>query len=318
MIDAPPADVPPRTRGRRMALLAALTAALVLASAGPSPASASPRIRLSRAIGPPTTRITVKGQGFGPVEVVDLSFDSSPRGKATTDPSGAFSSPLRVPASALPGGHVVSAAGETSGLTASASFTVRTDWPMFKFGPDHRGLNPYENVLSPGTVGGLNVGWTLPAPRSVNSSPAVAGGRVYVGAQDSLYAADAATGARLWRWTDPLTQYVASPAVWRGRVYFGTDRGSVYALDAATGAQEWTYATGDWVTAPALAGGVVYVGSLTGYMFALNAVTGHKLWSTYTGFAVFGAPAVAGGVVYVGSEYTKSLYALDAATGAAL
>ena len=307
-----------QTRHRCASLVApAVVLVLALGTAAPSLAAASPRIRLSKGVGPPTTRITVQGQAFGPVEVVDLSFDSSPRGKATTDPSGAFSSPLRVPASALPGEHTVSATGESSGLSASTPFTVRTDWPMFKFSPDHTALNPYENVLSTQNVSGLQVAWTLSAPRSVESSAAVAGGRVYVGAQDSLYAADAATGARLWRWTDPLTTHVSSPAVGHGRVYFGTDRGSVYALDAATGAQEWTYATGDSVTAPALAGGVVYVGSLNAYTYALDAVTGQKQWSTFVGGPVSGGPAVAGRVVYVGA-WDHKLHALDVATGAIL
>ena len=99
--------------------------------------------------GLPTTRISVAGQGFGPTEVVDLTFDSQPNRKATTDPSGRFSSPLRVPASALPGDHTVTATEKTSGRTASAPFRVRTDWPMFKFGPDHTGLNPYEISCPP-------------------------------------------------------------------------------------------------------------------------------------------------------------------------
>jgi outer membrane protein assembly factor BamB len=308
---------------RRGAAVAAMTAVLVLALGTATPSLAAvtttARIALSKAVGPPTTRITVKGQGFGPTEVVDLSFDSQPNRKATTDPSGRLSSPLRVPASALPGDHVVSATGETSGLSASAPFTVRTDWPMFKFGPDHVGVNPYENVLSPQNVSGLQVAWALTATKSVDSSPAVAGGRVFVGADDSLYAADAATGAGLWTWTDPLTTYVASPALWHGRVYFGTDRGSLYALDAATGAQDWSYPTGGSIAAPpALAGGVVYVGSGNGLVLALDAVTGQKLWSTCVGSPVFGGPAVAGGVVYAGSEFVRKLYALDAATGAIL
>src|SRR6266542_5628971 len=143
-----------------MALLASLTAALLLAAPGPAPASGTPRIRLSRAVGPPTTLTTVKGAGFGPSEVVDLSFDAQPRARANTDPSGEFSAPLRVPASALPGAHTVTATGESSGLSASATFTVRTDWPQFHFTPQHTGYNPYENVLSPQNVSGLAVAWT--------------------------------------------------------------------------------------------------------------------------------------------------------------
>src|SRR6266536_5451422 len=177
--------------------LAALTSLLVLALGVPAQAAPGARIRVSPQVGPPTTRITVKGQGFGPTEVVDLSFDSSPEGTATTDPSGVFSSPLRVPAWAFPGGHTVTATGETSGLSAQAPFTARTDWPMFKFRPDHAGLNPYENVLSAATVPGLQVGWSISAPYAFTTSPAVFGGTVYAGssgAESNLYALDASTG----------------------------------------------------------------------------------------------------------------------------
>src|SRR5206468_11780767 len=136
-------DRPPGRFALQTAAAAVLSALLVLATAAGSPAAGNPKIRLSRPVGPPTTRTTVGGQGFGSTEVVDLSFDSSPAGKATTDPTGAFSSSVRVPASALPGDHSVGARGETSGLRARATFLVRTDWPQFHFRPDHTGLNPY-------------------------------------------------------------------------------------------------------------------------------------------------------------------------------
>src|SRR6266536_860113 len=296
--------------------LAALTSLLLLALAVPAPAAPGARIRVSPQVGPPTTRITVKGQGFGPTEVVDLSFDSSPEGTATTDPSGAFSAPLRVPASALPGGHTVTATGGTSGLSASAPFVVRTDWPMSRFRPDHTGLNSYENMLSPSTVSGLQVGWTISAQKFFNTDPAVADGIVYAGAQVSLYAVDATTGARLWRWTDPVAEHIASPAVWHHRVYFGTDRGYVYALDASTGAQAWAAPIGGFLSDPTLAGGAVYVGSSSGYVYALDAATGALRWSTPTN-VVFPAPALAHGVVYV-ATFSNGFWALDASTGAVL
>ncbi len=307
---------PVRTSKGRGPALAALTSLLVLALGVPAQAAPGARIRVSPQVGPPTTRITVKGQGFGPTEVVDLSFDSSPEGTATTDPAGAFSSSLRVPASALPGGHTVTATGETSGLSAQAPFAVRTDWPMFKFGPDHAGLNPYENVLSQSSVSGLQIKWTFSSPRFFNTDPAVAGGIVYAGAQDALYAIDATTGGQLWTWTDPVAEYIASPAVWHHRVYFGTDRGYVYALDAATGAQAWAASVGGFLTDLTLAGGTVYIGSSTGFVSALDAATGTVRWSTPTN-VVSPAPAVAHGVVYV-ATYSNGFWALDASTGAVL
>ena len=290
----------------------------LLILAVPAQATHGSRIRPSPQVGPPTTRITVMGQGFGPSEVVDLTFDSEPEATATTDPSGAFSAPIRVPASALPGSHVVRATGESSGLTARVLFTVRTDWPMFKFRSDHTGLNPYENVLSPANVSGLAVGWSISAPYAFTNSPAVFGGTVYAGssgAESNLYALDASTGATRWTWTQPST-VIQSPAVWRGLVYFGTDRGVVHALDASTGAEMWTSPVGGFLSDLAVDRGVVYIGANTGYLYALDASTGAVRWSAPLEPSLT-APAVAGGVVYVASD-RNGFWALDASTGAVL
>ena len=60
-----------------------------------------------------------------------------------------------------------------------------------------------------------------------------------------MYALDAATGAVRWahRTDGPVG---SSPAVAGGVVYVGSDDFSVYALDAATGAVRWTHLTGTW------------------------------------------------------------------------
>jgi outer membrane protein assembly factor BamB len=63
----------------------------------------------------------------------------------------------------------------------------------------------------------------------------------------------------------------SSPAVAGGVVYVGSYDGHVYALDAKTGERLWRYQTGDEVvSSPAVAGGVVYVGSWDDYLYALD------------------------------------------------
>lgn len=75
----------------------------------------------------------------------------------------------------------------TTGPVASAA-----DWPEFRFGPTHSGLNPAETVISAGNAGSLATAWTAPAGGGVYSSPAVAGGTAYLGSDDGkLYAFDA-------------------------------------------------------------------------------------------------------------------------------
>ncbi|MDQ0762858.1 outer membrane protein assembly factor BamB family protein [Streptomyces canus] len=157
--------------------------------------------------------------------------------------------------------------------------------------------------------------WLFRAGGSLSSSPAVAGGVVFVGSgDDNLYAVDAATGKR--RWTFPTGGAVlSSPAVVGGVVYIGSVDESLYAVDAASGEKRWRFRTGNAVeSSPAVARGVVFVGSHDGNLYAVDAASGEKRWRFRTGGAVSSSPAVAGGVVFVASG-DGNLYAVDAASG---
>ena len=84
---------------------------------------------------------------------------------------------------------------------------------------------------------------------NIYSSPCVGPYTVYVGTYgDSVYAFDAATGARNWNFTTASFVY-ASPALSpAGDVLFvGSYDFSMYALSATTGALIWRYATGGQV-----------------------------------------------------------------------
>ncbi len=127
-------------------------------------------------------------------------------------------------------------------------------------------------------------GWTFATGNNIRSSPAVAGGMVYVGSLDKrVYALDASTGAEVWSF-DTGDTVRSSPAVANGVVYVGSKNGMFFALDAGTGQELWSYATGSNVrSSPAVANGVVYVGSGDYYLYAFDASTGALLWSERTG-----------------------------------
>jgi outer membrane protein assembly factor BamB len=76
-------------------------------------------------------------------------------------------------------------------------------------------------------------GWDFATDGKVDSSPVIAGGRVYVGSHDgNLYVLELATGKEVRRikLDGPIS---ASPAVANGYLVIGTERGTVYCLGAA-------------------------------------------------------------------------------------
>jgi hypothetical protein len=84
----------------------------------------TPCITLNPNSGPPGTVVTVEGTGFGGSESVNIVFDASNVGSATTDSNGAFSTTISVPLGAVQGSHTVKATGQTSGLVGQATFKV--------------------------------------------------------------------------------------------------------------------------------------------------------------------------------------------------
>lgn len=284
-------------------------------------ATAAPSVALSPKVNHPSSQVTVNGSGFGASKLIDLYWDATDELLAVSDASGAFSKPIPVPASALPGTHWVSAGERGSGDGAQAAFTVRTDWVEHGFGARGQRNNPYENVISPSNAANLDLAWTYTTGGIVESSPAVAGGVVYIGSNDGyLYALDATTGAKKWRKNVGGVDY-SSPAVANGVVYVGSSgTNKLYALNASTGSTKWfDYMDGTMEGSPTVANGVVYIGTNNGTLYALYADTGNPVWikPTTAGYSIYSAPAVDNGAVYVGSGDTN-LYALDAGTGATL
>ena len=163
--------------------------------------------------------------------------------------------------------------------------------------------------------------WNYTSGGSIDSSPAVANGILYMGCGDNkVYALNATTGTLLW---DYITdgRILSSPAVAEDKVYVGTSgitglSGKIYALDSSTGERVWNYDIGDSVLAsPAVANGIVYIGSNNHNVYALDADTGELVWSYTTTGRISSSPAVSNNTVYIGTSDGK-LYAFDARTGA--
>ena len=158
--------------------------------------------------------------------------------------------------------------------------------------------------------------WSYTTDGSVESTPAVADGVVYVGSADRhLYALDAASGKLLWRYlTDNAAPF--SPTVVDGVVYFGSENNRMRALDASSGELLWTYKSEGRVVqaAPAVVDDAVYFNTRGGSLHALDTTNGELLWRSVQRTSHVYAPAVAKGIAYIGA-LDSHLYALDAANG---
>jgi outer membrane protein assembly factor BamB len=195
---------------------------------------------------------------------------------------------------------------------------AQTNWPQLGYNNAHTGLNPFEKVLSPSTVGRLKELWAFTTSGNVGG-PAVVNGIVYFGSSDShVYAVHASNGALVWNTLLGDGGGNMVPSVVNGMVYLGTgiDHGHLYALNAATGAIVWKFHPGAGVnSSPTVANGKVYIAANDSKVYALNASTGAMVW-TFTADASFiCSPSVANGKVYVAST-GGTTYALNATTGA--
>jgi len=284
-------------------------------------ALAAPSITLSKKTGPPTSKILVSGSGFEPNVGVDIYFDTRDETLVVTDGNGDFQdAKIHAPQSALPGEHWVTALERNNDKGDQEPFVVFTNWPQWHFSPDNDGLNGYENMLSPLTVGNLTKRWSRSGGYSVFWNPAVVDGVVYTGSTDfNLYAVKADTGSVLWKYKAG-SNIESSVTVADGIVYFGACDNNLYALNARTGKLLWKYTTGGCVeTSPLVVNGVVYFGSDNFY--ALNAATGTLLWKYVSSLYIASSAAVANGVVCFGSGGYMTggtVTALNARTGSLL
>ena len=152
-------------------------------------------------------------------------------------------------------------------------------------------------------------------------SPAVAGGRVYVGSDNRrLYCFDAETGKVVWTFKAG-NELFASPAVAGGRVFLGeglhhTTDAKLYCLDAASGRKLWEFQTASHIEfGPSLFDGKVYFGAGEDGIYCLDARSGKKVWQ-YPGVHVDMSPAVTAEGVFFGNVYgSPAFYCLDPKDG---
>jgi hypothetical protein len=81
-------------------------------------------VKLDKKSGQAGTSVTVTGSGYTAGEIVDVFFDSKMVDTVDANGQGKISTTVKVPKSADKGKHTIMASGQTSGISAAATFKV--------------------------------------------------------------------------------------------------------------------------------------------------------------------------------------------------
>jgi alcohol dehydrogenase (cytochrome c) len=195
--------------------------------------------------------------------------------------------------------------GAMGTLAVASLLAQEGQWLMYSGSYSSQRFSPLKQITTD-NVAKLHPAWVYqpPGTGSVESTPVVANGIMYVTSGPTMVAAlDLKSGKALWEWTRPIAASVLNlgfPRVNRGvaildnLVYVGTLDGYLFALDAKAGVERWSVHVGDNPTghsitaAPLVVDDKVIVGisggeaGIRGFLDAYDAKTGKQLWRFFT------------------------------------
>ena len=97
--------------------------------------------------------------------------------------------------------------------------------------------------------------WKHQTGDSVNGTPAVSNGLVYVASGDNtLYALHTSNGSTAWKVAKSGGFGLGRgwPVITQGIVFIGAGDGNLYAFNASNGGKVWSFAAGDSVSSPTI------------------------------------------------------------------
>ncbi len=246
------------------------------------------------------------GFGFAAASLVLLALGTS---NAQTAAKAAAAKPAAARSSAAKTAAPASASGDIGMLDVSwmtlTQKQVPHDWVYYNGDYSGRRYSALGEI-TPANVSHLGAKWIFRVPGNPSSmevTPVVVNGIMFVTAQNDVYALDAKTGKQLWHHGRAITQGLiddASSHHNRGvallgtRVYMLTDNAHLLCLDSRTGALIWDvlYATGNKnygaTGAPMIIKDKVIVGTsggddgVRGFLAAYDAKTGKEVWRFWT------------------------------------
>ena len=182
--------------------------------------------------------------------------------------------------------------------------TSQTDWTTYN---GDVGGNRFSNLtqINKTNVARMAPKWTFPIPNvgSVENTPIVVEGVMYVTSANECWALDAGTGRQIWHYQRPRTRGVAGNAAGgfnRGaayandRIFMLTDNAHIIALNRQTGDLVWETEMADWhqnyngTSAPLTVGNLVISGTaggdegVRGFVAAFDQSTGKEVWRFWT------------------------------------
>ncbi len=182
---------------------------------------------------------------------------------------------------------------------------VKNDWIYYNGDYSGRRYSAMTQI-TPANAPGLGAKWIFRVPGNPSSmevTPVVVAGVMFVTAQNDAYALDAKTGKQLWHHSRAITQGLIDDAsshhnrgvaILGNRIYMETDNAHLLCLDARSGNQIWDvlYATGNKnygaTSAPMIVKDKVIVGTsggddgVRGFLAAFDAQTGKEVWRFWT------------------------------------
>lgn len=196
------------------------------------------------------------------------------------------------------------------------------EWPSYNGTMDGNRFSPLDQINS-GNIGQLAPKWMFPlvgAPRSLQVTPVVVDGIMYVTSVNEAYALDARTGREIWHYGRPRTKGLVGDtasginrgaAVLGDRVFLTTDNAHLLSLHRLTGQLMWEVEMADHrenygsTGAPLVVNDLVIAGisggdeGARGFLDAYRAGTGEHVWRFWT----VPSPGEPGGETWTGDSW---------------
>ncbi|HEY2351873.1 MAG TPA: PQQ-dependent dehydrogenase, methanol/ethanol family [Candidatus Acidoferrum sp.] len=202
-----------------------------------------------------------------------------------------------------------------------ATLPVGQNWPSYNGDYSGQRFSSLDQINEK-TIGSLRAQWAFHAPNSdsMEVTPVVVNGMMFVTSANDVWALDAQTGRVVWHHGKPITEGLIDDAsqhhnrgvgVWGSSIYMETDNAHLLCLDARSGHLRWDVAYTDGnrnygaTSAPLVVNGKVLVGTsggddgVRGFISAFDAETGKRVWRFWT----IPAPGEHGSESWPGDSY---------------